>query len=48
MKSMRIVAAALLVCMLFSNCAAIKNRRCDCPKFSQAAPPTEQVAETDC
>jgi len=45
---MRIVAAALLVCFLFSNCAAIKNRRCDCPKFSQAGNPSEQVAETGC
>jgi hypothetical protein len=43
MKTIRITIVAILLCSLLSSCAAMKRRKCDCPKFSEQVAPTEQV-----
>ncbi|HRI29313.1 MAG TPA: hypothetical protein PK239_18455 [Chitinophagales bacterium] len=48
MKIIRFVLVALILCSALSSCAAIKKRKCDCPRFSDRTMPTEQVQALSC
>ncbi|QQS30457.1 MAG: hypothetical protein IPM47_05815 [Sphingobacteriales bacterium] len=41
MKNLRILITAILLCSLLSSCAAMKKRKCDCPKFSEQTIPAQ-------
>lgn len=49
MKKEQIIALFFTLVLLTSSCAAIKRKKCDCPKFSDKLPvELEHIEYTDC